>query len=51
MKKLLNRFSSLRRAHRPKPAEVQKAGQWHPLFYKAVKLHLMETSSKNGNWA
>ncbi len=41
-------FNMFRRNRKDKilPMAIHQ-GQWHPLFYKAVKVHIIETSSLN----
>ena len=49
MRKLFGKRLARKRVSKIKPLELHK-GQWHPLFYKAVSVHIVETTSKTGTW-
>ncbi len=50
MRIILNWLGSLRRSPaKPEPLQLHKC-EWHPLFYKAVKVHMLETTAKKGGW-
>ncbi len=47
VKKLFGKRVRRRRQSEIKPMELHK-GRWHPLFYKAVSVHILEATSKTG---
>ena len=47
MRKLFGKRVRRRRQSEIKPLELHK-GQWHPLFYKAVSVHIIEATAKTG---
>ena len=48
MKIILMKLGLIRPASRAKAIENHML-PWHPLFYKAVKVHILETSATRGN--
>jgi hypothetical protein len=47
MKNLLEKLGLIRPA--PKPPQGRHMSPWHPLFYKAVSFHILETTSIRRN--